>query len=872
MEKNIECQEQRNRNGDILPIIMSVVAFIIACAALVWFGMFLWITFLMFSVLGVLFAFGIAYFWKRCFISKKTLEEEIKKRETAEAALKESEEKFRTIINHSNDGICIIHEGNFLYVNPKHIEIFGYDSADELIGKPASLTVSPDDRDELAQFAHRREKGGIAASVFEFKGIRKNGDVVNVEISGTLTNYQGKTVTIDFLRDITDRKEAEKAIIDARIQAEEASRAKSEFLANMSHEIRTPMNGIIGMTELALGTELTKTQRGYIEMARLSADSLLSLINDILDFSKIEANKIELEEIGFDLRNTMENAMDILVIRAEEKNLELVCHLHLDVPTALSGDPARLRQILINLAGNAIKFTEKGEVVIRVEKEEQADAGYIQLHFTVTDTGIGISPEKIKTVFESFSQADGSITRKYGGTGLGLTISKRLVEMMGGAIWVKSEPGKGSVFHFTVRFKESRAEQKPMSRIKKIALTGSRVLIVDDNTTNRMVLREMLALWGLVPSEAADGNEAFIRVKEANESGQPYRLVLLDLQMPEIDGFETAKKIKESVFGKDITLILLTSLGRKGDAIRCMETGISGYLIKPIKQAELLDTILMSIGHAGEKKSRVVTRYTIQEARMRLKILLAEDNKVNQKLAMVLLQGRGHHVVLAGNGREALKILEKEEFDLVLMDVQMPEMDGFEATRIIREREKREDMPHVSIVAMTAHAMKGDRELCIEAGMDEYLTKPINPEELFELIERITEKSMGKSHVLLKESEKKEPASEKIFNLSRAMDVVNGNKELLKEISEMFLKDLPDNLAKINDGIVNADPYTLERAAHALKGSVGNFGAKRSFDAAYRLEKMGKEGKMENAGEAFKELEKELETLETELKRALKEQ
>jgi len=834
----------------------------------------------------------------------KRLEEEIKKRETAETALKESEKKFRTVIENSNDGISIIHDGILLYVNPKYLEIFGYDEADELIGKPANMMVHPDSRDELDRLSRRREKGELVFPVFEFKGIRKNRDIIYVEISGALSMYQGKSVTIDFLRDITFRKEAEKTIIDARLQAEEANRTKSEFLANMSHEIRTPMNGIIGMTELALGTDLTKTQRGYLEMVRMSADSLLSLINDILDFSKIEAKKVELEEIDFDLRNTMENAMDILAIRAEEKGLELVCHLHPDVPTALSGDPARLRQIIVNLAGNAIKFTDKGEVVIRVEKEEaevkaeveaeveaeakaeakaevkdevkdeakdENEAGSIRLHFTVTDTGIGIPSDRLKTIFESFSQADGSITRRYGGTGLGLTISKRLVELMGGDIWVESEQGRGSVFHFTVRAKGSRTEPKAAPRIKKTVLTGSRVLIVDDNATNRAVLKEMLSLWGLVSSEAADGKEAFIRVKEADESGESYRLILMDLQMPEMDGFETARKIKESAFGKDITLILLTSLGRKGDAARCLEVGITGYLIKPIKQSELLDAILISLGHSGEEEAQVVTRYTIQEARRRLNILLAEDNMVNQKLAITLLQGRGHNIVAADNGREAVELLEREEFDLILMDVQMPELDGFEATRIIREKEKKEDLPPIPIIAMTAHAMKGDREQCIEAGMNDYVSKPINAKELFEVIEKISEKNRDNRPITADVSDRDGPASEDVFSLSRAMGIVAGNKGLLKEISDMFFKGLPENMTKIKEGIAKGDTYVLERASHALKGSVGNLGAKRSFDAAYRLEKMGRENKMDGAREAFKELRKELATLETELNRTLKE-
>jgi CheY-like chemotaxis protein len=630
------------------------------------------------------------------------------------------------------------------------------------------------------------------------------------------------------------------------------------------------MNGIIGMTELALGTDLTKTQRGYLEMVMISADSLLALINNILDFSKIDAKKLDLEEIDFDLRIAMENAMDVLAVKAGEKKIELVCHIQPEVPTALSGDPARLRQIIINLAANALKFTEKGEVVIRVEKEE-ADDKSVLLHFAVSDTGIGIPANKINTIFESFTQVDGSITRKYGGTGLGLTISKKLVEMMGGAVRVESELGKGSTFHFTARFGLSKITTV-ISRLNEDGILGARVLIVDDNATNRLVLKEMTSSWGLISTEAVDGKEAILRVKEANGSGQPYRLVLMDLQMPEMDGFEAAKRIKGSPSGEDTEIILLTSIGRKGDAAQCKNVGISGYLVKPIKQSELLDTILISMSQGAEQEGApLVTRHTIQESRMRLRILLAEDNLVNQKLATELLRGRGHYVVLAENGRKAVDAVEHEDFDLVLMDVQMPEMDGFEATGVIRQREKDRGGVHIPIVAMTAHAMKGDRERCLDAGMDDYVTKPIKAKELFEVIEKITPTSNEKERPVITVSNEGETTPKDIFDLSRAMEVVDGDKKLFKEISKMFLEGLADNLAIIKDAIAKSDAYALERAAHALKGSIGNFGAKRSFDAAYRLEKMGKEGKMDETKEAFKELEKELALLETELNRALEE-
>jgi PAS domain S-box-containing protein len=560
-------------------------------------------------------------------------------------------------------------------------------------------------------------------------GIKKNGETMPLEIiSGDLCSGNGAVL---LLRDITERRRAE----DQKDAAIAANRAKSKFLANMSHEIRTPMNAVIGMTELVLGTPLSAQQKEYLWTVKTSADSLLALLNQILDLSKIEAGQLELDEVDFDLRSAMENAADMLAVKADEAGLELTCHIKPDVPTALVGDPARLRQIIVNLTTNAIKFTQEGQVAISAETQEKENSSAF-LHFAVSDTGTGIPPDKTETIFETFQQADTSTTRKYGGTGLGLTISRQLVEMMGGKIWVESELGKGSTFHFTARFQLSRKEATEGSSIRDLALSGSPVLILDDNPMNRLVLKEMTSSWGLESVEAADGKEAFAMMEKAFEAGKPYRVLLLDSQLAGQDGFEVAKRAKERPYAANLKIILLTSVGRNGDQAQCANLGISGCLVKPVKQSELFNAMMMALGHPIDEEVPRMTQHAIREAQKQLSILLVEDNPVNQKVAAAMLKRRGHRVAVASNGREALETLDKEPVDMVLMDVQMPEMDGFEATEHIRDREKANG-GHIPIVAMTAHAMKGDREKCLAAGMDDYVSKPIKGEDLFTVVEKL---------------------------------------------------------------------------------------------------------------------------------------
>ncbi|MFL5338812.1 MAG: response regulator, partial [Gemmataceae bacterium] len=707
-------------------------------------------------------------------VATRGMYHDVTARNRAEAACRESEARLQAFLDNSPAVIYMKHrDGRYITVNRQFEKLFHF-TREQVFGKTDHDLWARD----LADLYRTNDLAVLeSAAPMENEEIARQDDGEHwyLSVKFPLLDATGRAYALcGISTDITARKHAQESLRRAKEVAEAANQAKSAFLANMSHEIRTPMNAVIGMTELALDTELSAEQREYLELVHKSADHLLDLINEILDYSKIEAGRLEIDQIEFGLRDTLGDVLSTLAPRAYQKGLELAGTVAHDVPDNLIGDPGRLRQIIVNLIGNAVKFTEKGEVVLDVRLAEGNGEGGVNLLFGVRDTGIGIPKEKQEAIFAPFTQADSSTTRKYGGTGLGLTISGRLVELMGGRIGVESEPGQGSTFWFTAHFGLSGPAER-WKPAEWAEVRGLPALVVDDNATNRRILDETLSAWGIRPSVVDGGPAALAALDRAFQAGEPFALVLLDVNMPEMDGFELARRIQQQPDLAGATIMMLSSGGRPGDSARCRELGIASYLTKPVRQSELRKAIQTALGATtvrrggGELKPAAECRP--------LHVLLAEDNPINQKLAVRLLEKQGHSIVIAVNGRDAVATWEREPFDLILMDVQMPDVDGLTAATMIRERESRSGGRHTPILAMTAHAMKGDRERCLQAGMDDYVSKPIRSEELYAAIRNLAEGcDVSEEPVANNEA----APLRRLVDWDQALSYVGGDEELLR--------------------------------------------------------------------------------------------
>jgi two-component system, sensor histidine kinase and response regulator len=765
---------------------------------------------------------------------------------------KRAQEELDRFFNLSLDLLCIANfDGYFLRLNPAWESTLGIARA-ELLAKPWLEFVHPDDRDATVNAKTTIEND---TEIMAFENRYRCSDGTYKWLDWNAFGYRDQGLIYAVARDVTERKRAGRELAIAKQRAEDATRAKGEFLANMSHEIRTPMNAIIGMTDLALRTRLTSEQRDYLATVKDSSEALLELINDILDFSKVEARRLTLEHVPFGLRDLVEDAVRLLAPRAHNKPLELACRIAPQVPDALVGDPGRLRQVLINLVGNAIKFTERGEVAVDVEARRlDHDA---ELTFSVADTGIGIAPEKHSQIFGAFVQADASTTRRYGGTGLGLAISSQLVELMGGRIWVDSDVGRGSRFSFTAHFELQDGAPVYPALPASIDLRNLRALVVDDSATNRRICEEMLASWQMKPETVASAEEALVRLADAAGRGDPFRLVIADALMPHTDGFGLGRSIKGDPRLKGTRLILLTA----GPPGRFDARGgvFSAALSKPVKQSDLLDAIVGVFGRRGSKSAvqRRPRKHPSPGARQRpLRILAAEDNATNQKLVVALFEQRHDAVVVAQNGQEAVDRSAEETFDLILMDVQMPVMSGLEATAAIRLRE-RATGAHVPIVAMTAHAMTGDRERCLEAGMDAYVSKPLRPDELLAAVDGL----VTSSTVRPKPATTPDAVAQTSFNPAALMAGFGGNTKVLREVIDMFLVDGPELVSALQRTLQAGDAPALAASAHTLKGSVGLFVQSGAFETARQVERAARAGELHNLSPLCASLDADMTTL-----------
>jgi len=806
----------------------------------------------------------------------KILEEKVAESTKPGDIQNESEHRFRLISETLPVGIFETdEESECLYTNTSWQEIFGVSLIESLMSDWRTF-LHPEDRESVSEQWEQTLTNLKAFSkdcrIITPKGVERWIHLRSSPVfSDTGIRYTGTVA------DITHRKRTEVELKKAKDAAEAANIAKSEFLANMSHEIRTPMNGVIGMANLLMDTDLNGEQRQFNETIRKSADSLMTVINDILDFSKIEAGKLELENIDFDLRVTLEEVSELMSLKAYEKGLEFASIVHHEIPSLLRGDPGRLRQILINLLGNAIKFTDSGEVTLKAKLEKEG-ANRAVIRFSVRDTGIGISEEGTNRLFQSFSQVDGSTSRNYGGTGLGLAISKQLTELMEGRIGVDSKEGQGSTFWFTVELEKQPDDRKTV--MIPADIRKKRIFFVDDNAINRQVYREQLKSWGCRFGEASSGTQAMDELRRARETGDPFEIAIIDMQMPEMNGEELGRSIKQDPDLADTILIMVSSMGARGDAARLKKIGFAAYLTKPIKQSQLYDCLATTTKIWKEKKqpidANIVTRHSLADNKKQgIRILLAEDDATNQKVALHILKKFGYRADAAGNGQEVLQALEKIPYDIILMDIQMPVMDGYTATRRIRELELKaqqvklnhndsEDLSdseiqlsarsgRIPIIAMTAHAMKGDREKCIAAGMDDYTPKPINPEELLGKIEKWTRVEQNVPNQKAKiEKERLQPeTSEETqpLDFEKALERAMGDKDFLKMLLGGFIQELPDQIESLKVAVAGTDAVALTEQAHKLKGAAANLSAYGVSSAAKSLEEIGRSQNMDEANQ-----------------------
>ncbi len=790
-----------------------------------------------------------------------------------------AQEELDLMFTLSIDMLCTAgFDGYFKRLNPAWEKTLGY-SKEELFSRPYVEFVHPEDLEITLAEA---EKLTLGQDVIFFENRYLCRDGTYRWLAWTATPWKEQQLIFAAARDITERKRAEedlrrtareleaarkaeeentarlaqlvRELESARLRAEEATSAKSEFLANMSHEIRTPLNAIVGMTDLALQTRLNTEQREYLNVVRDSTDSLLALVNDLLDFSKIEARKVELERAEFNLHDVLDDTLRILSLRAHEKDLELICDVDMEIPEVLIGDSARLRQVLMNIVGNAIKFTEQGEVILEVGLDSVA-TDKAQLRFSVSDTGIGIPAENCSAIFQAFSQADSSTTRRFGGTGLGLAIASQLVGLMGGRIWYESTVGRGTTFHFTARLDLPERPVSSTTTQYSRLLEGLPVLVADKSPTNRRILSEMLSQWKMKPSTVGGGLPALAAMKRAAAAGAAFPVSIIDARMPGLDGLALAGRIRRSPKLAKTGIILLTTADRSVDYAAARRLGINGRIRKPVKRSELLNSLIRLVAPETGEPTLSLRAPAAASSTRRLRILLVEDNPVNQRVAVRLLERRGHEVVVAADGAEALSKLYgvlDHRFDVALMDVQMPVMGGYEATAAIRARE-RTTGAHLPIVAMTAGATEDERESCLRAGMDAYLTKPVRSETLYRLVE-----SFGRAAVSAASGVRGGKDAGGSLNEAALMAHVGGDQQLLRELVDLFLEDLPERLAAVRKAVRRRDALALSSAAHALKGAVSHFAAHDTFEFALKLERMGRTGDLEGAEEAFDGLKNEI--------------